>query len=79
MNYILFLNLGAAELIMLFIVMVVPFALSVIALIDIFRSSFQDPTNKVIWAVIVLLAPVFGALAYLLWGRKHKMTRNGSI
>lgn len=71
---LLFLNMGTAELIILIFAMLLPFTLAVIAMIDILRSSFQDPLNKVIWAVIVLFAPVFGALAYLFWGRrKHRV------
>ena len=49
-----------------------PLILTIHSLQDIIRSTFQDPTNKIIWVIIVLLAPVFGSLAYLFWGSKQK-------
>ena len=79
MDRLLFLNLGTPELIMLSITFALPFILTVICLIDIVRSSFQDPINKVLWTVIVLLAPVLGALAYLIWGKKQKIRTNDAI
>ncbi|HUH33802.1 MAG TPA: PLD nuclease N-terminal domain-containing protein [Daejeonella sp.] len=51
-----------------------PLILTIYCLLDITRSTFQDSANKVIWAVIVLLAPVFGSLAYLIWGKQQKTT-----
>jgi len=72
MNYLLFLNMGTPEIIILLIALGFPLILAVYCLSDIMRSSFQDSTNKVIWAVIVLLAPVIGSMAYLIWGRGQK-------
>ncbi len=72
MDQLLYLNLGAQEIIVMIILTLVPFILTVFCLLDIFRSTFQDPLNKVLWTIIVLLAPLLGPLAYLIWGRKQK-------
>jgi len=69
---LLFINLGFTETIMILFIVAFPLMLILYCLLDITRSTFQDPTNKIIWAVIVLLAPIIGSLAYLIWGRKQK-------
>ncbi|NEU08967.1 hypothetical protein GZH53_11645 [Flavihumibacter sp. R14] len=74
MNGLLFLNVDAPEIILLLFIVSFPLILTIYCLLDITRSSFQDPTNKIIWAIIILLAPVIGALAYLIWGRQQKST-----
>lgn len=73
MNYLLFLNIGGLEIILLLFAVLFPVILIIYCLLDITRSTFQDPTNKIIWAIIVLLAPVIGSLAYLIWGRNQKI------
>ena len=72
MNNLLFINLGTPEIIILLFAIAFPLILAVYCLLDITRSSFQDSTNKVNWAIIVLLAPVIGSMAYLIWGRGQK-------
>ena len=74
MNSLLFLNVGTLEIIILVLAMGFPLILTIYCLLDITRSSFHDSTNKIIWAIIVLLAPVIGAMAYLIWGRHQKST-----
>lgn len=74
MNHLLFLNIGTPEIIIILFAVLFPLILIIYCLIDITRSSFQDSTNKIIWALIVLLAPVIGSLAYLIWGRQQKTT-----
>jgi hypothetical protein len=73
MNYMLFFNIGVLELILLSFAVLFPVILIIYCLLDITRSTFQDPSNKIIWAIIVLLAPVIGSLAYLVWGKKQKI------
>lgn len=73
MNYLLALNIGVLKIILLLFAVLFPIILIVYCLLDITRSTFQDPTNKIIWAIIVLLAPVIGSLAYLIWSRKQKI------
>ena len=74
MNALLFLNIGTPEVIILLFAFGLPLILTIYCLLDITRSRFQDSTNKIIWAIIVLLAPVLGSLAYLIWGRQQKTT-----
>ena len=72
MNQLLVMTIGPLEIILLVFAVCFPVILIIYCLLDITRSSFQDPTNKIIWAIIVLLAPVIGSLAYLIWGRHQK-------
>ena len=45
--------------------------LIIIALMDLFQSPL--PTNtKLLWLIVILIAPVLGSLIYLLWGRNQK-------
>ena len=43
------------------------------ALLDIFRHSFQQPYQKILWVVIVTLFPVVGIFVYRVLGRKQKI------
>ena len=46
--------------------------LIIIALMDLFKSPL--PTNtKLLWLIVILIAPVLGCLIYLLWGRNQKL------
>ena len=72
MYELLFINLVFPQIIMILFIVAFPLMLILYCLLDITRSTFQDPTNKIIWAVIVLLAPIIGSLAYLIWDRKQK-------
>jgi hypothetical protein len=69
---LLYLNIGIGEIMLMGFAILFPIILIVYCLLDITRSTFQDSANKIIWALIVLLAPVIGSLAYLMWGRKQK-------
>jgi len=45
--------------------------LIVVTLMDLFKSFL--PTNtKLLWLIVILIAPVLGSLIYLLWGRNQK-------
>ena len=68
----LFLNIDTPELIILFIISI-PFVLMVYALIDIVRSDFKDTTHKLLWILIVVLAPLIGSIVYLLWRKSHSI------
>ena len=74
MNALLYLGVGPSEIIILLFAVSFPLILTIYCLLDITRSTFQDSTNKIIWAIIVLLAPILGSLAYLVWGRNQKIT-----
>ncbi|MFD0749397.1 PLDc N-terminal domain-containing protein [Mucilaginibacter calamicampi] len=46
--------------------------LAIYCIIDIIQSSFKDTTTKLLWLVVVLLAPFLGSVAYLIAGRSGK-------
>ena len=47
-----------------------PFILSLIALIDCAMRPFRNGTHKILWILVILIAPVLGPLAYAIAGRK---------
>ena len=54
-----------------FIFGVIWFILIVITLVDLFKSNL--PTNtKLLWLIVILIAPVLGSLIYLLWGKNQR-------
>lgn len=74
MNHsILFVNLGTPELILISFVLV-PLILMVFCLIDIMRSNFKDSTQKLLWVLIVVLAPLIGSIVYLVFGRNKSFS-----
>lgn len=67
----LILGLGAQELLIISLILVV-FLIPVIAIIDIVSSEFKG-FDKIMWVLIVLFLPFAGALVYLAIGRKQKL------
>lgn len=55
------------------IILIALATLPIAVLIDIIISRFQDNSAKIVWALIVLLIPLFGSLAYLVIGRRKKI------
>lgn len=54
-----------------FIFWILWFILVVLALMDLFKSTL--PTNtKLLWLIVILIAPVLGSVIYLLWGRYQR-------
>lgn len=49
-------------------------ALVIYCLIDIIRSMFKDPTNKIVWTIVVILMPYLGSMLYLAIGRNGKVS-----
>ena len=45
--------------------------LIIIALMDLFQSPLRTNT-KLLWLIVILIAPVLGSLIYLLWGRNQR-------
>jgi len=41
-------------------------------LIDVIRSSFKEPINKIVWILLIVLLPVVGCILYIFIGRKQK-------
>jgi len=63
---------GGAEIMVLLFILGIPFLMLVIALIDILRSEFQEPNNKIVWLLVTILLPFIGSLLYFLIGRGQK-------
>jgi hypothetical protein len=49
--------------------------LLVIALITLYKSNNANKITKIIWAMVIIFAPVIGATFYLVYGRS-KFSRN---
>lgn len=72
--YLAFLgNLGGWELLVILIFILLPVGAWIVALVDIIRSRFRSDTDRLLWIVVVTLAPVLGVLLYLFLGRKYKL------
>ena len=65
-----FAYVGTSELLILGVVFLLPLVLSLVALVDIARRPFREANAKLLWFLIVLVAPVLGALLYFVVGRK---------
>ena len=61
-------NLGAGELLMLLILII----LWLTALTDILLNNFQG-NNKIVWILVVIFIPIMGAILYLTIGRNQKL------
>jgi hypothetical protein len=66
-------GLGAWELMTIMLFMLLPLVLWIWALTDLLRSEFQDNINKLIWALVIVMLPLVGALLYLFIGRQQKV------
>lgn len=67
-----FLNIDGSAIIFLLLFAALPFLLTIYCLYDIIRSTFKDPTNKIVWVIITVFVPILGAILYLVWGRSQK-------
>jgi hypothetical protein len=41
-------------------------------LIDVLRSNFKEPINKLIWLIVIIVLPVLGCVLYMFIGRRQK-------
>jgi len=65
-------GLGIFELLILaFLIGFLPF---IFAFIDILKNEFTG-SNKLIWVIVVLFAPVIGSIAYFFVGTKQKLKK----
>ena len=71
MNILLFINIGALEIFILTLFLPL-LILKIYCLIDITRSKFSDPVNKLLWTIIVIFVPLIGEILYLIFGRSQK-------
>ena len=50
----------------------VAYAILVIySLLDIFKNPNLNQTTKLLWIIIILVAPILGSLIYIFWGRNQ--------
>ena len=54
-----------------FIFGIIWFMLLVVTLMDLFKSILPLNT-KLLWLIVILLAPVLGCLVYLFWGKHQR-------
>ena len=71
MNILLFINIGALEIFILTLFLQL-LILKIYCLIDITRSKFSDPVNKLLRTIIVIFVPLIGEILYLIFGRSQK-------
>ena len=74
MNSLLFLDFGGPEIMIIMLFALAYPILVIICLVNIMQSNFKDPTGKLLWVLIVILAPFIGSITYLLIGNKNKVT-----
>jgi TonB family protein len=53
--------------------------LALIAVVDIVRSQFIDPNDKIVWAIVSVMLPIFGPILYFIIGKKHKIQNVNAI
>jgi hypothetical protein len=68
----MFMHLGFGELLILLLFMILPLVLFVIALIDLIKSEFKSPNDKLIWLIVVVFVPVIGPILYFAMGSGNK-------
>lgn len=45
--------------------------LVIYAIMDILRNSNLNQNTKILWFIIILIAPILGPLLYIFWGRNQ--------
>ena len=58
---------------LLFLIILLLFGIWLAALIDIIRSRFKSDTDRLLWIVVVTLAPFIGILLYWILGKRYKI------
>jgi len=66
-------GLGGSEV----LIILIPFILWCIVLVDIIRSDFKNNTNKIIWLLVVILIPFIGVILYPLIAPNQKLKASG--
>lgn len=55
-----------------FIFGIIWFALIVLTIIDLLKSTMPLNT-KLLWLIVILIAPVIGSIIYFVWGRHQRL------
>jgi TonB family protein len=54
-------------------VLLIRIILSIVAVVDIVRSRFADPNDKLVWTIVSVFLPIFGPILYFIMGKKQKL------
>ncbi|GAB4020853.1 PLDc N-terminal domain-containing protein [Spirosoma koreense] len=68
-----FIGIGGQELIFVLLFAGAFLLLPLIALIDVVRSEFQGPNDKLIWVIIIVFLNIIGAILYFAIGRNQRI------
>jgi hypothetical protein len=66
-------NINSGEMLLIFVVLLLHLP-TLRALVDILKSEFHEPVNKLVWVVVVLMLPIIGPLLYFLISQPQKRT-----
>lgn len=47
----------------------------IVSLVDVLRNDFTNPSNKVIWMLMLIFLAPFGTILYQLFGKGQKRSR----
>jgi len=61
-------SISTFEILVLFII-----AFHIYYLVDILRSSFKEPVNKIVWSIVVILLPILGCCLYIFIGKRQRL------
>ena len=48
------------------------FGVWIVALVDVLKSEFRGENDKLLWAIVIILGGVIGAILYFAIGRNYK-------
>ncbi len=51
------------------------FVLWIWGIVDVVNSNFKEDSTKLLWIIIILIAPLIGILLYLIIGRKQRLAK----
>ncbi|MBP8067138.1 MAG: PLDc_N domain-containing protein [Pedobacter sp.] len=70
MQVLEFLNLGGGELFLLLLIGA-PFLLTIYCVVDLIRADFKESNSKLLFLILVLVAPLIGSIVYLFLKRNY--------
>ncbi|RYG04866.1 MAG: PLDc_N domain-containing protein [Chitinophagaceae bacterium] len=70
MQLLEFVNLGGGEIILLLLIGA-PFLLTIYCVIDLIRTEFKDSSTKLLFLILIVIAPFIGSVVYLFLKRNY--------
>jgi len=74
MYFLLSLPRGAEWILVLFGIFLI--ALPIWAIVDIIRSDFKNPDNRILWVILIILLPIIGSIIYYYMRDGQKVARS---